>query len=99
MGVSTVANAAHSGGGFNRSLQHLEREELGWVRGRGDRLIVRCGRRCGRQVVRRGGGVSIWSGSGKASRVGCRVGKPLWQLDGLLLSGPVGSGRVGDATI
>ena len=49
---------------FKGSSQRLESEELQWEQGRFVGLIVRCGRRCGRLVVRRSGGVSIGSGFG-----------------------------------
>ena len=67
-------------GGFKRSSQRLESEELQWEQGRFVGLIVRCGRRCGRLVVRRSGGVSIGSGFGKGSLVGCRARMPVWRL-------------------
>ena len=67
-------------GGFKRSSQRLESEELQWKQGRFVGLIVRCGRRCGRLVVRRSGGVSIGSGFGKGSLVGCRARMPVWRL-------------------
>ena len=41
---------------------------------------MRCGLRCGRLVVRRLGGVSIGSGSGRGSLVGCRARMPVWRL-------------------
>ena len=67
-------------GGFKRSSQRLESEELRWQRGRFVGLIVRCGLRCGRLGDRRAGGVSIRSGFGKGSPVGCRASKPVWRL-------------------
>ena len=67
-------------GGFKRSSQRLESEELQWEQGRFVGLIVRCGRRCGRLVVRRSGGVSIGSGFWKGSLVGCRARMPVWRL-------------------
>ena len=60
-------------GGFKRSSQRLESEELRWKQGRFVGLIVRCGLRCGRLVVRRSGAVSIGSGFGKGLLVGCRA--------------------------
>ena len=71
---------ATKNGGFKRSSQRLESEELRWQRGRLVGLIVRCGLRCGRLVVRRLGGVSIGSGFGKGSLVGCRARMLVWRL-------------------
>ena len=81
-------------GGFKRSSQRLESEELQWKQGRFVGLIVRCGRRCGRLVVRRLGGVSIGSGFGKGSLVGCRARMPVWRLVCRLRLVRVGSARM-----
>ena len=81
-------------GEFKWSLQHLESEELRWDQGSVDGLIGCCVRRCGRQVVRRDGAVSIRSVSGKVSRAGCRATMPAWRQDCLLLSQPAGSDTV-----
>ncbi len=67
-------------GGFKRSSQRLESEELRWKQGRFVGLIVRCGLRCGRLVVRRSGGVSIGSGFGRGLLVGCRARMLVWRL-------------------
>ena len=42
--------------------------------------FVRCGRRCGRLVVRRWGGVSIGSGFGRGSLGVSRARMPVWRL-------------------
>ena len=81
-------------GGFKRSSQRLESEELRWKQGRFVGLIVRCGLRCGRLVVRRLGGVSIGSGFGKGSVVGCRARMLVWRLVCRLWLVRVGSARM-----
>ena len=67
-------------GGFKRSSQRLESEELRRKQGRVVGLIVRCGLRRGRLVVRRSGAVSIGNGFGKESLVGYRARMPLCRL-------------------
>ena len=81
-------------GGFKRSSQRFESEELRWKLGRFVGLIVRCGLRCGRLVVRRWGGVSIGSGFGKGSLVGCRARMLGWRLGCRLRLVRVGSARM-----
>ena len=81
-------------GGFKRSSQRLESEELRWKLGRFVGLIVRCGLRCGRLVVRRAGVVSIGSGFGKGSQVGCRARMLGWRLVCRLRLVSVGSARM-----
>ena len=66
-GSGLVRHSDHgTQGGFKWSSQRLESEELRWKQGRVVGLIVRCGLRCGRLVVRWSGAVSIGSGFGKA---------------------------------
>ena len=79
---------------FKGSSQRLESEELRWKQGRFVGLIVRCGLRCGRLVVRRLGGVSIGNGFGKGSLVGCRARMPVWRLVCRLWLVRVGSARM-----
>ena len=88
--------ALHAGtmGEFKRSSQRLESEELRWKQGRFVGLIVRCGLRCGRLVVRRSGGVSIGSGFGKGLLVGCRARMLVWRLVCRLWLVRVGSARM-----
>ena len=98
-GNETIRVARHnkdgwSVGGFKWSSQRLESEELRWKQGRFVGLIVRCGLRCGRLVVRRSGGVSIGSGFGKGSLVGCRARMLVWRLVCRLWLVRVGSARM-----
>ena len=81
-------------GGFNWSSQQLECEGLRWEQASVIGQYVRCEGRCGRLVGRRDGGVSIGSGSGKASRAGCRARTRSWRPGCRLPSEPVGSERV-----
>ena len=67
-----------SQGEFNRSSQHLESEELRWERASVDEVIELDVFRCRRRVVRRWGGVSIGSDSGRRLPAGCRVRKRGW---------------------
>ena len=63
-------------GEFNRSLQQLSKETLQWVLRDDVGLIARGGAQFVLQVVRRRDAVNIGNGSGRPSRVGCRVGRP-----------------------
>ena len=77
-------------GGFNWSSQQLE-EELRWPQGGSAALIGRCERRCVRLGAHRSPGVSIGSGSGTRSRVGCRAKKRPSRLVPRLRWGRAGS--------
>jgi hypothetical protein len=59
-------------GEFKWSSQ-LDRGELRWARGEGGGRIGLAGRRCGHRDVRRRGGRSTASGSGRRSPVACRA--------------------------
>jgi putative transposase len=78
-------------GGFKRSSQRLEREELRWNRGSVDGRIVRCARGCVHQVVRRLAGESTVSTSGNRSPRERRVRKRQWMREYRPLSERVGS--------
>ena len=67
-----------STGGFNWSSQHLEREELLWLRGSVVDLRTRVVRRCAPQGVRRWRGGSIGSCSGPRSLGAARARTPAW---------------------
>lgn len=81
-------------GGFKRSSQHLDSEELRWVRASVDGLIVRGVRRCVHRGVRRWDGANIGSGSGKRSLAGCRARMPARRPACLRPSEHVGSVKV-----
>ena len=60
-------------GGFKRSSQHLEREELRWGQAGTEERIVHYVRRCVHPVVRRWGAGSTGSVSGRESLADCRA--------------------------
>ena len=63
-------------GGFKRSSQHLDSEELRWDRASVVGLIGLDVRRCVHLVDRRWPGASIDNASGKRSLEGCRARRP-----------------------
>jgi hypothetical protein len=83
-----------SGGGFNRSSQHLDSEGLRWERGGVDGQIVLAGRRCGHPAGGRWGGASTSSGSGRRSPAGSRARRPASPPGCLLRSESAGSATV-----
>ena len=76
--VTEIPTAAGKLGGFNWSSQHLEREELLWLRGSVVDLRTRVVRRCAPQGVRRWRGGSIGSCSGPRSLGAARARTPAW---------------------
>jgi hypothetical protein len=80
-----------SEGGFNWSLQHLDREVCGWDGQQSGSRQRREGRRCGRRVGRRLLGASIVSGSGRRSPVALRVSTPVLRPACRRRSGVAGS--------
>jgi Integrase core domain len=81
-------------GEFNRSLQQLSKEKLQWVLRDDVGLIVRGEAPSALQVVRRLDAVNTDNGSGRPSRVGCRVGMPHAKLASRNRSAPGGSERM-----
>ncbi len=80
--------------GFNRSLQHLNREVCGWDGKKGGRRQRQEGRRCGRRVDLRWLDASIGNGSGRRSLRGCPVRTLGWRRACRRRSGRDGSVKV-----